>query len=135
MRSSLIPIGSASYRVRNIGAKGNAAKSLTTYCLLLNINGFPISVVTTDMHGARASRRSDAIASDVSVSCKHINIVAEGLKIVGDSIARDLTQSVQIRSLDVGFLGQMTAKATWVPRAVACNATHVAVLMSASFIR
>ena len=134
MWSGFAPIGSAPNGVRNVGAERDAAKSLATDGLLLSVNRFAVGVVAANVDRARASSGADAIASDVAIAGQHVHVVAERLEIVGDTISRDFSKSMQIWSLDVGFLGQMATKTTWVPRAMACDAAHVAVLVSAFFV-
>src|SRR4051794_11196271 len=81
------------------------------------------------MDGARRAGRADAVASDQAVAGQHEDVVAERLEVVHHVIARNVPFVVQTRSFAIRLLRQVAAEAAWVPRRVAGDAAHVAVLM------
>ena len=83
----MIPVWASSNGMGDISTECNAAKPLAANRLLLNINRFSVSVVAADVDSTRASSGTNAITGNVSVTGEHIDIVAEGLEIVGDAIA------------------------------------------------
>ena len=115
----------AADRVRHVGAERDPRHPLARDRLLLDVDRLAIGVVRADVDGARRPRRADPVAGRVAVAGQHEHVVAEGLEVVGDVVARDVALVVELGHLLVGALGQVAAEAARVPRRVAGDAVHL----------
>ncbi len=108
-------------------AEGDAREALGRDRLLLDVDRLAVGVVRPDVDGARRPRRADPVAGHVAVAGQHEDVVAQGLEVVRDVVARDVALVVELGHLLVGLLRQVAAEAARVPGRVAGDAAHVVV--------
>ena len=100
--------------------------------LLLDVDRLAVGVVRADVDRARRAGRADPVAGHVAVAGEHEDVVAQRLEVVRRVVARHVAVVVELRHLDVGLLRQVAAEAARVPRRVAGDAAHVALLYARS---
>jgi len=98
--------------------------------LLRVVQPIAIGILRADQHCAGRSRRCDALTGDRAVDSKHINVVAQNLKIVAGVILREQSFIVKHGFARVSGHLQMAAEARGRPRSVAGIASHAAVRVS-----
>ena len=116
--------------VRHVGAERDAAQAVGGDRLLLHVDRVAVEVVRADVNGARRAGRADAVAGHVAVAGQHEHVVAQGLEVVGDVVARHVALVVQGGHLLVRLLRQMAAEAARVPRRMAGDAAHVLIAVA-----
>ena len=111
----------------NVCAECDSGESLSRHCLLLYVDRLAITIVRAYMDCATRTSRPDAISCDIPIAGEHENIVAKGLEIIGNGISGQIAFIMQHGRFAIGFLRQMAAKTTGIPRGMACNARHILV--------
>ena len=117
--------------VRHVAAKGDAAQALGRNRLLLHVDRLAVVVVGAHVNGAARPRGANAVAGGIAVFCQHVHVVSKRLPVVRHEVAGDVSFIVQRGRFLVGLLGQVAAKAAWVPRTVAGDAVHEVVAVGA----
>ncbi len=83
--------------VRHVGAERDPAHSVAADRLLLDVDRFAVGVVAGDVNRTAASRRTDSIAGDGSVTGEHEDVVAQRLEVVAGAVSRHVAVVVQFR--------------------------------------
>src|SRR6185369_17726233 len=113
--------------VGHVGREGRPAEPARRRRLLLRVEPLAVLVLRGDDDGAGGAGGGDAVAADRAVLGQEVDVVAQGLEVVGSPVAADATLVVQVRLLLVRLHGEVAAEATRRPRGVAGEAAHLVV--------
>ena len=80
--------------MRYVGAEGDPAEAFAADGLLLDVDRFAVGVVATDVDRAGAASWPDTVPSHVPVPSDHVDIIAERLEVIRDTVARNFATVV-----------------------------------------
>ena len=113
--------------VGHVGRERRAAEAARGRRLLLRVDPLAVLVLRGDDDGAGGAGGGDAVAADRAVLGQEVDVVAQGLEVVGRPVAAVPALVVQVRLLLVGLLREVAAEAARRPRGVAGEAAHLVV--------